>query len=475
MANIQLADKIVTTAGLESPPTMGWTAGTTAPDQSYITVAFSPASTTVVRTVAGQLTATTAVTSLTVTGETRHPTGCIVVCSWATALDTETADAEISYGLTDFQTVGQVGANDEDGQSTASDGNKQHQETNIIQMCTPGTGTVTRSATVAAIPGGIEVTPVQSGTQHRFMAMVFFGTKCHAFSSNGDGNLAINETFDIAHDMVTEPGAGFYGFTEEDIGAGGALKISFGMHAYDGTIKQGCCTWFGESAAATTNNRTRVVSTQCVGEINSAGTNRRGAELTAIGTVNCTYTNRNVANVEKYIGLLVECADISTDMLMVDSPTTSASDWNYTSLGFKPQAVCLIPNRCDVLDSHEQGTDAGSGGFAAFDMDGGIYSAVWSARDGRDLSSVTTDTASELATALVCVNETGAKPDTNGHDMDNHTFTSNGWTFAAANITAADGTARKWPMIAFGRVSAGLPGYTGSRRGVARGLRRGIA
>jgi hypothetical protein len=455
MANIQYADKIITSAGLESPPTMGWTAGATSPDQSYITIALEPKEATVVRTLAGQLTATTAVTQSTVSGETRHPTGCIIACSWATALDTETSDAEISFGLTDFLTVGQVGANDEDGISTTSDAAKQHQETNIIQMCTPGTGTVVRSATVAAIPGGIEVTPVQSGTQFRYMAVLFFGTKCFAFSSNGDGNLAIDETFDIAHDMVTEPGAGFYGFSEENIGTGGALKISFGMHAYDGSIKQACCTWFGESGAATTNNRTRVVSTQCVGEINSAGTNRRGAELTAIGTVNCTYTNRNVANVEKYIGLLVECDDIATDLAIIDSPTSSGSDWAYSGLAFQPQAVCLVPNRCDVVDSHEQGSDAGTGGFAAFDKDGGIFSAVWSSRDGRDLSSVTTDTASELATALVCVNEFGTKPDTNGHDMDNPTLNGSGWTFAAADIAAADGTARKWPMIAFEEFSTG--------------------
>jgi hypothetical protein len=475
MANIQLADKIVTTAGLESPPTMGWTSGAVDPDQSYITIAIAPAGVgTVVRSVIGQFTATTATFDLTVSGETRLPTGCIVFGSHATALDTLTDNASFSMGFTDFVDVGQVGANDEHGVATTSDSNKHHQETNIIQIATPGTATVIRSATVEQITGGIRLTPVQSGTQFRVQAIIIFGTKCKAFSSNGDGNLAIDETFAIAHDMSTEPGAGFYGFNEENGGSGGSFKMSMGFHAYDGSIKQNCVTWFTESGAAITNNRTRVVSTQCVGEINSAGNNRRGAELTSIDTTNCTYTNRNVANVEKYIGLLLECADVNSDVLIVDTPTTAASDWNYNSLSFTSQFVAFLTNRTTTVDSHKSDVDAGTGSFAAMDTDGGIHSTSFAMEDGLTLSMENTNTASELAQALFSATELG----NDSHLMNNHSFTSDGWDFLAANITTADGTVRKWPMLAISEVivaGGSSEDDSGVARGVARGTDRGIS
>ena len=403
-----------------------------------------------IRTVQGQFTSDTSTFDLTVSGESRTPTGAVVIVTEATALDTETAHASFSWGATDFTDVGQMNFNDEDAQGTA-DSARAHQETDIIRVMTPGTSTVVRSATIAAVTGGIiRFTPGESGTQFRVQAIIIFGSVCKFFSSNGDGNLLIDEEFIIAHGMTTEPGAGFYGFNLRNTNNAGSGFIGLGFHAYDGTIEQASCCWAFDNGEATTSNNARATGTatpRCVESTNNSGAANDALELTAIDTTNVTYTNRVSGSVHKYMGLLVECDDIKTKCEFIDSPTTAASDWNYSGTSFKPQFAAMVMNRIASFDTNEADADAGVGSFCAIDEDGSEHSAAFSSENGADTSNC----GSEMATTMFCPTELGA----DSHLMANPTFNSTGWKVTAANITAADGTIRRWPVLVFEQVAGG--------------------
>ena len=66
----------------------------------------------------GVLTATTAATDLTISGETRTPNGCVVFCGYPTSTNTNTTHANICVGFSDFTDSFIVEANCEDGQTT---------------------------------------------------------------------------------------------------------------------------------------------------------------------------------------------------------------------------------------------------------------------------------------------------------------------------------------------------------------------
>ncbi len=393
------------------------------------------------------------VTNATEVSAARTPTGLVVMACSAVNLDSPTHHLLNSWGVTDFTDVGAIHVTDEHNSVTLSDCTRLHNETNIIQILNPGQTSVDRSATVAAITGGVRFTASSGSDLYRVHCILIFGTVCKAFSTEGDGSMAADETVDIAHGMSTEPGAGFYGYSRRDNAGSSDMRFSLGFHAYDGVIKQACCGWTSENGEdpSRSANRTFGDGTNnlvLVGSSASAGPNL-GLELTAIDTTNVTYTNRFGTNTDKYVGLLLECEDVATDLAIINSPTTAGSDWNFNGLSFQSQFVAFLTNRTTVVNVAEQSGDGGCGGFAAMDEEGREHTTSWSTEDNLDLSSVNTNTNGEMSQALFSPTETG----TNSHLMVNPTFTADGWDFLAADITTANSTIRKWPMLAIEQLS----------------------
>ena len=408
---------------------------------------------TVIRTQAGVFPTDTSTFDITV-ASAGTPTGVVVMVTSATVLDTNTDHGILSWGVTDFTTVGCVSVNDEDAQTT-TDGRTDLQATNIINVTSPGTSTVLRSATVATTTDGVRFTPIQSGTAYRVHVILIYDTACFAFVSNGDGSLDANETFTIAHGFTTEPGAGFYGYG--DVITGGISndwRLGLGYHAYDGSISQAAASWFFRGGQGTSESNSRVAIDRCCHGLTSTGAEADGLELTAIDTTNCTYINRVVsANTSDWIGFLLECIDVSSVVTMVDSPTSSTVDWNYTSLSFQPQFVSLLTNRNVTVASDESDSDAGTGAIVTMDSVGVELSSSFSSQDAVS----TSNTKSKMSQALVSLTHTGG----NTHLMVNPTFTATGWDFAAADITVANSTIRRWPALSISILTdAGSPAIT---------------
>ena len=85
------------------------------------------------------------------------PTAAVVICSYATALDTNTADAIISIGFYDGTTQECVESNSEDAQA-ASNCNHSHTAAKVLSIRVPGSSTVIREATAAFITDGVRLT-----------------------------------------------------------------------------------------------------------------------------------------------------------------------------------------------------------------------------------------------------------------------------------------------------------------------------
>jgi hypothetical protein len=395
---------------------------------------------------------------LTVAGESRTPTGCIIVCSQPVALDTLTTHLSHCIGGTDFTDQACIGMTDKSAETIDTLCSMRHQETYVLYLLNEGISSADRTCTVSAITGGIRLAPQQTGLARQVTAWIVFGTACKFFSSNGDGDLGLDEAFNVAHGMTTYPKAGIYFSNQLNVSTGADTRFSVGFHAYDGTtIEQSAVGFVNDAIATTTNNSSRLQSDigstpRVAVNLNQANGNLRTSfELTSVDTTNIQYTMRGTnTTTSKLCGLLLECDGVDTQVSTIDSPTTSASDWNYNGLDFTPQFLAMVTNRILNDNNGETGSNACTGGLFAVDSDGTEITHSFSSQDGIVLG--TTNTQSEVITGLHCPTQFGA----DSHNMDTIVFTSDGFDVAAADIFTADGTARKWPMLAIGEASANV-------------------
>ena len=374
----------------------------------------------------------------------RNPTGCIVIASYAEVVGTTAAHHVLSCGVTDFTTTACCASNDEDGINNPGDSYSVHNETDIINLTTPGIGTTVRSATVAAKSGGVTFTPGESGTAYKFQVILIFGAACHAFSSQGSGSMGIDDTFDITHGLGVKPNAGFY-FGQDNYNGGTADAIlSIGLHADTGSIVQRCL--YMRSRSNNTNSITlgTIATNRVSTNIGNAGAENSGYELTTNDATKCTYTNRIGANTsEGLIGLLVDFDDVDVLLATVDTPTTPASDWNYNGTTFTPQFVYAAISPHTTEGTVETSGDGGVVGITAWDTGGAEHTTSVGTEDGLVLSSVVSHTWCSLNAKIFGTDDA----ETTLFDLDDPTFTTDGFDFAADDIITMNGTSRKWPML----------------------------
>jgi len=407
---------------------------------------------TAIRVSHGVFPADTSTFDITISGETRTPTGAVVLAVHATALATNDDDLAVSFGVSDFTTTAVVGATSDHNDPISSDVSRIHNESTVVNILVPGAVTVSRSATVAAIAGGLRFTPVQSGTAYRIMVIIVFGSACKAWSSNGDGNLAIDETFAIAHGLTTKPKAGIVFYNEEADGTAGVYHLSSGFFSDDGSIKQAAFAVRQGNGQTTTDIDGRHMSNRVAIRPDTVGAEAHGLEITANDATNTTFTQRTAATTNKYIGLLIECDDISVDMQTINSPTSAVADWNFNGLAFQSQCAMLVLSRITAIDSALSSSPlAGAYGVCCFDEAGAVVSVSSANEDGVVIANPpNTNTSARIDSTALFSTEDDATTD---FDMDTFAFTTDGWDVLAADINTADTTIRKWPMLAFGQAS----------------------
>lgn len=373
--------------------------------------------------------------------ETRIPTGCRIIAQYAEGLNAQELQAQMSWGITDFITTANIHFFNQNGIQAPTNCRTSHQTAGEIIRLRNATGTaVTRSATVTAVAGGIEVTPIEaSGLQHRFEVTLVFGSACFAFSQDGVGG---SNTFDVIHGFATAPGAGMYGVCHPRESITNSVRVGFGYHADNGSgIVSSSLGFRRDNAANPTNGGIRNHNDKVASIAASNGAALDRVELTVNAPGTSTYTEISGVN-GATIGLLIECDDIQTALVIEQTPTNDTLDWVVDSIGFRPQFVSkLLSQR---IDSANGVSDATSGVHGHFSMDeeGSISSIILTQRD--NVSSTLTRSALFDRLAFFDHNENQT------HDLGpNFTFNDLGFVFDADDISLLDPVSRSYPILAF--------------------------
>jgi len=407
---------------------------------------------TLIANAVGQLSADQTTTDLTIGGESRTPTGCVVLCTYATALDTTLAtDAGLSVGYSDFTDSFVTTANAEDGQAT-TDTNAESNSALVLALHTAGTATIIRSATVSAISGGIRLTPVEeSGTQNQVFAIIIFEAECKALNTT-DTAISADAEFDFAHGLSGEPNFGWVSYVHSDFGVGGDnARLSLGVFSNesDTIVQKSMGHTFQHNVADGENHgylsTSRIMFTTNV----SAGTVSISGEITGIDTTNWSITARDSDISSPVVGLLVYAADVTAEVLSVDAPISTSVDWNFDGGSFTASHTTMLMSLLRNEDSAK--TDATqAGGYGYYVTDGTTdFSAVMSNENAADPS----ESDSRLSQDLYLLEHDG----TAAFQLNSVAFTSDGWDVANANITSIVTPVRKWLCLSISIPPAGTP------------------
>lgn len=395
-----------------------------------------------VRQVDGQLNGDTTAASITISGETRTPTGVIIFAGNPTAQNSNTNDAYYCAGWSDFTTEGCVHSNLENG-VTPTDGTRGETTADCIFLFNVGLTTTRRSASIASQVGGFTITANENGDQIQFWALVFFETACTAFNL-GNGTAA-DSTFNAAHSMSNRPGIVIGSYVS---GQSDHFSPCIGFCSYQNpTITQGCIAIRGQNNQTDGESHGQVLNNRFVAQSNNSGGILNSVEITDINDTNVVFTAREGTLGGNVGGLIVEADEIDALLQFVDGPNSNSADWDVNGFGWEPQCVILgMTNFSDYNSQTNDNEDAGSFGVCAF-TDDGIHSITTCDENGSNPS----DTATRIATELYLFDHNGSID----YQASSPSFTTDGFQFAAANIDVADTNTHRWLAFGIRRAAAG--------------------
>lgn len=215
-------------------------------------------------------------------------------------------------------------------------------------------------------------------------------------------------------------------------------NLGIGFGSYDGTtIRQGFAI-IGDRNDQTTTESGGIARNDAV-----TGRANHAVELGYASLENITSTSFDLRSLggdlsgfaTGYLALsLADEAEVWAGV--VDSPTATG-DHTFSSPGFQPSVCLMVPTMLDALTTHQADGRGSVIGLGTFNAGTEFCSAV-ATEDGASVS----DTECASDDAAIYLN------DHTGTSAFRATFVSFAATGPQLNFTDADGTARKWPMLA---------------------------
>jgi hypothetical protein len=368
--------------------------------------------------------------------------------TFATALDTITQNKHLAIGVTDFNFHACAHLGAEDARGTPSHAGGEHTHGTTVQMfSTSDPFALLRSFHCGAIAGGVKIYPVQSGVAHRIRLDLIFGMECYAFSTEGDGSVAVAETFDVNHPLSGTPNGGIYFTRSQYLQSSGINNLGVGYHSGIATppIQMSFVNGEEDADAVQTNTYAQVI-TDRVGAVltESTGAIASAYELTSVNATRAQFTGRTGTSTNNAIlGLLLFADDINMVVQMATVPTDAGSDWDYTGVGFRPQAVMGNISMMDTVDTASADARSGASSIFCFDKDGGKVSTMHTSED--QITFGLQNTACAMQTDLRCPFD-DQNPTV---DFDNPFMTDDGFSVLAADIGAFDVVNQRWPIMFF--------------------------
>lgn len=310
------------------------------------------------------------------------------------------------------------------------------------------------TGTAGPIADGWKINALEvPGTAHLCMVEFFGGAdlsaKVGSFAPATTGSTAVT-------------GAGFAPDTAHVIGNGGALGTDVTAHdifshgiAYDNgtSVEQGAIlSEMGVDAGSTQLSVARLSTDAIAAQLHNGAESWR-ASVTSFDADGFTVgvDAGSTGGADALIYLLLDIGDRKATVQSINAPTSAASDWAVTGIGFKPQGLSLIPSMMEAADVNTLKTDQKAGYLASSATDGTRQASV---------SVAVQDAATTTNTARVSALKTAFLLDTADaalFDVGLPTFESDGWTVAAADIGTAQATQRKWLAFAIEEEAVSAP------------------
>ena len=275
----------------------------------------------------------------------------------------------------------------------------------------------------------------------------------------GNGASCATGTFATSSSPITEtPGIqadlGFFTNANRTIvgtSAASNITVSFGCHAYDGsTVTQAGFHLWDDDASGTTDAATRLDSTESILHGTASGIGW-GASVETITSTSFDVRRSTGTDTGRRVNyLVVELpTGVEADVSVVDTPTSTGSDWTISGVGFQPDFAMLVGGAVTAIDT----TDATSAGV--FNVSGYDGTTAFSIAHYTEDNQATSDTSSYVSDEWIDVYDDDGSTQDIRLNPTSSPFNSDGWTVANADITTADSTARKWIAISVGESSSG--------------------
>ena len=388
-----------------------------------------------------------------ISGESRTPTAVVGMACLATSIDSNTNDAGIVYGISDFSTNACNGMGEDHDEPDFTDVNHQHSSTVFLALYEAGSITLARSWSVAAKAGGITVTPIQSGTAWRMGFIIIFGAETHAFTGQS-GTISDADTFSVTHTLSGTPNGGIYFLNEQFDSTVNRASMSIGFHSDEGAVAQGATAYFSPHFQSTTQSLAHTRNDLVGMFLDNNGNFDWGYDIQSNdGTSTVFEFDTLIGDVTgpALTGLLIFSDDVQFSHSIVNSHNNAGTDWNYNALSWQPQIAIGAMNMLSTINSGT-GTDVGAFNMFAFDEDGTELANEFASDDGL-VQPTNPDTHSRHSTNLWLSVEDGSGAQ---FDFTNPTFTTDGFDVANADMTTMNTTVRLWPMLFVEQAAAGV-------------------
>lgn len=379
------------------------------------------------------------------------PTACMVFTVSATTLDSDSGDSEMSIGFSDFTNEIAFAAG---GDHAKDNSDSTHGiSDDVVNIQRADTGTIFATCQASTITDGIQLIRDQAGVAYLFYVVAFFGGEW-AVIRELNNSTAINNTVNKAHTLSGEPNIGFFSMNEHSVYGNGqaVMKRSFGMFTnISETIVQRAIGFNGTGTPYLVGSHYSDARVALVTDSN--GSIDTSVEITAIDGTNIEFTVRDSGMNNDTWGGLVGLIDEEVKLTTVNSPNDDTSAWNVNDTTFKPQSVIGVILEMQNLNTNTTNNDGNVFSIFAVDDLGNEHTAGIYQEDGAGSGGSPTQTIerSRLSTNLIAMNDIN-----NGieYEMQNLTFTADGFDVTAGNNIENNATTHLWPMMFIGEETA---------------------
>ncbi len=395
---------------------------------------------------------------------TAAPLVALVGTTYAQAINTDTAHAGISVGITDFDRTLTYSYTGEDAIGTSDTAREGDQTGEILRINEPGTGTTWRTATAEAVATALRITPIQAGDAGRsddqYQIAGFTSQDLRARTVVGGFNTSAGSTFKIPHGQGRNFGGAmiFYGAVGSSASGNANMSYGFVSATANDTYKQ-CCYGFEDDASAGTGDLDAMVRDNRVAILTNAGAIRDEVELTAIDDVYLTFSvTTSTTDGDLHI-LTMSRENNEIWCGLIDSPdatgaTDITEDEAADSIGFDAANVFIVPNNLVTKNVYvNSGAVAGAHGFYFTDL-----SNEYTLGYRNEFGVTTMVSKSRLSNEFRHTDDTGTE--TYAGTVSSAT---GGFTMT---LDTANATTHLWPCLVIGETTASGGGGGGSTTGI---------